>query len=63
MPLEYGSEFRTTDLLAKIFRFHPNWKQLKTMLEKGSNWPLVSVLRQGEKILMKLWSLGTTKRH
>eukprot|EP00957_Ditylum_brightwellii_P002162 166183-Ditylum_brightwellii.AAC.1 len=32
-PLEYGSEFRATNILEKIFRFHPNWKRLQSMLE------------------------------
>mmetsp|Transcript_23604 Transcript_23604/g.34797 ORF Transcript_23604/g.34797 Transcript_23604/m.34797 type:complete len:106 (+) Transcript_23604:297-614(+) len=39
-PLEYRSEFRSQESLAKIFRLHPNWIRMKTMLEKGSNWPL-----------------------
>ena len=39
-PLGYGSEFRPTRCLKSIFKCHPNWKRMKSILENGSAWPL-----------------------
>ena len=39
-PLEYGSEFRPTQSLESIFKWHPNWKRMRSILEDGSAWPL-----------------------
>eukprot|EP00957_Ditylum_brightwellii_P076421 5808094-Ditylum_brightwellii.AAC.1 len=34
----YGSEFRPVELLAKVFKFHPNWSRMKSFLTNGSAW-------------------------
>ena len=39
-PLEYGSEFRPTQSLKSIFKWHPNWKRMRSIMENGSIWPL-----------------------
>ena len=39
-PLEYGSEFRPTQSLKSIFKWHPNWKRMRSIMENGSTWPL-----------------------
>ena len=39
-PLEYGSEFRDHLLLEKLFKFHPLWPKLKSLLLEGGKFPL-----------------------
>ena len=39
-PVGYGSEFRPTHQLEKVFSRHPNWLRMKSILENGSDWPL-----------------------
>jgi hypothetical protein len=38
--LRYGSEFRSTKLLAKLLMHHPRWIKFKALLDQGSKWPL-----------------------
>ena len=39
-PLGYGSEFRPSSTLQKLFGSHPNWFRMKKILEEGSEWPM-----------------------
>eukprot|EP00985_Skeletonema_marinoi_P002393 scaffold1000_cov66-Skeletonema_marinoi.AAC.3 len=39
-PVGYGSEFRTTNNLVKVFGQHPNWNRMRDILNNGSAWPL-----------------------
>jgi hypothetical protein len=39
-PLDYGSEFKPVEALECLFGLHPNWKRMKKILEKGSEWPM-----------------------
>jgi hypothetical protein len=39
----YGSEFKSTNELESLFKFHPRWHSLKTILERGSAWKLSSL--------------------
>ena len=38
--LSYGSEFRSSSLLEKVFKFHPLWPQFKDILDNGVKFPL-----------------------
>ena len=38
--LGYGSEFRSTILLEKIFKYHPLWNRLQNILKNGVEFPL-----------------------
>ena len=40
LPLIYGSEFKSIDVLESIFGLHPNWQRMKSILKHGSCWPL-----------------------
>ena len=42
-PLKYGSEFREPSKLEKVFKHHPYWEHLKTILTNGSDWPLTKL--------------------
>ena len=39
-PLNYGSEFKPTQILSKLFHLHPLWPRLRLILDKGINYPL-----------------------
>ena len=39
-PLKYGSEFRPTSLLQRLFHLHPLWTRLKNILDNGINYPV-----------------------
>jgi hypothetical protein len=39
-PLQYGSEFKPVLILAPIFKNHPTWNKMTTLLTEGSMWPL-----------------------
>ena len=39
-PVGYGSEFRPTDQLVKLFGLHPCWTRMKAILNRGSKWTL-----------------------
>ena len=39
-PLGYGSEFRPTEVIKKVFLFHPNWNRMEKILLHGSSWTL-----------------------
>ena len=36
-PLGYGSEFRPTNILEGVFKKHPNWTRIKSILEEDSS--------------------------
>ena len=36
-PMSYGSEFKDTSILEDIFKFHPDWMKMKTILMNGHN--------------------------
>ena len=36
----YGSEFKSSDKLEKLLKFHPRWLSLKDKLERGCEFPL-----------------------
>jgi hypothetical protein len=38
--LLYGAEFRPTKLLEPLLQNHPNWKQMKSIIENGVEYPL-----------------------
>jgi hypothetical protein len=40
LPLSYGVKFKLALMLESIFKFHPSWQKIKTVLTKGSEWPL-----------------------
>ena len=43
-PLGNGSEFIPTNVLEVIFRYHPNWSQMKrNILSYASDWPTVEL--------------------
>lgn len=42
-PMGYGSEFRPIDTLHSVFSLHPNWNRMKSILRRGSKWPLVEL--------------------
>jgi hypothetical protein len=48
-PLGYGSEFRSPEMLRKIFKHHLLWARMKDLLTDGSKWPL-SELNKSERI-------------
>jgi hypothetical protein len=35
-PLQYGSEFRPTSVLAPLLSHHPNWHKIRSILEHGA---------------------------
>ena len=39
-PLDYGSEFKATEKLERVFCHHPNWARMKKILNEGSDWPM-----------------------
>jgi hypothetical protein len=39
--LSYGSKFKPALMLK--FKFHPSWQKMKTVLNKGSEWPLLTL--------------------
>ena len=39
-PLGYGSEFRPTEVIKKVFHSHPNWDRMEKILLYGSSWTL-----------------------
>ena len=39
-PLQYGSEFKPVLILVLIFRNHPSWEKMRTVLSNRSSWPL-----------------------
>ncbi len=39
-PLNYGSEFKPISTLELIFKDHPSWPKIKTVLSDCSTWPL-----------------------
>jgi hypothetical protein len=39
-PVGYGSEFRPTDQLVKLFGLHPCWSKMQAILTRGSKWTL-----------------------
>jgi len=39
----YGSEFRHLSTLSRIFKRHPNWDRMTTILTNGSDWPLAQI--------------------
>ena len=45
-PVGYGSEFRPTSVLAPIFRHHPNWERMCSILSHGSDWPLTPLAKE-----------------
>jgi hypothetical protein len=42
-PSSFGSEFRLTSTLQKIFTCHPLWLQLKAILQDGAAYPMVEL--------------------
>jgi hypothetical protein len=42
-PLGPGKEFKPTDVLSRVFGMHPLWPKFKSILEQGSDWPLVEI--------------------
>jgi hypothetical protein len=40
-PLNYGLEFKPVMTLELIFKDHPSWQKIKTVLSNGSTWPLM----------------------
>ena len=38
--LGYGSEFKDAKTLEPLFKFHPFWPRLKSILEQGLDWQL-----------------------
>ena len=48
--LSYGSEFRTTQILENLFRFHENWKRIRYILEKGTDTALVELKETDKKV-------------
>ena len=41
--LGYGSEFRPVEVLTKIYKNHPVWDRMKSILSNGSDWPLETI--------------------
>jgi len=39
-PLGYGSEFRPPELLEHVFGYHPVWQRMRSLLTRGSDWPM-----------------------
>ena len=44
--LGYGSEFRPTELIAKIYKNHPCWDRMRNILLHGSDWPLEPIIKE-----------------
>ena len=44
--LGYGSEFRPVEVLAKIFKNHPVWNRMSSILLHGSVWPLEPITNE-----------------
>lgn len=38
--MSYGSEFKEVSVLENIFKFHPDWTKMKTILMNGTSYPL-----------------------
>jgi hypothetical protein len=49
LPLSYGSKFKLALMIESIFKFHPSWQKMKTVLTKGSECPL-STLDDSEQL-------------
>ncbi len=41
--LGYGSEFRPSQTLRRIFKHHPLWERMERLLIVGSKWPLTEI--------------------
>ena len=39
----YGSEFKSVEMLDRMMRLHPRWKQLRERLKYGSKWDLKKI--------------------
>lgn len=39
----YGSEFREIDILTPLLKHHPYWEKFKSLLSRGSDWPLMDI--------------------
>ncbi len=39
-PLGYGSEFRPVHVIRQLYKHHPNWIRLQSILTNGSEWKL-----------------------
>ena len=52
-PLGYGSEFRPTNILEKVFKKHPDLIRIKDILENGSNWPLEKLSEENRRTDME----------
>ena len=44
--LGYGSEFRPTELIAKIYKNHPCWDRMRNILLHKSDWPLKPIIEE-----------------
>ncbi|KAL3757612.1 hypothetical protein ACHAWU_004714 [Discostella pseudostelligera] len=42
-PVGYGSEFRAIDILTPLLKHHPYWEKFKSLLSRGSDWPLTDI--------------------
>jgi len=48
--ISFGSEFHAVEILGNILCHHPNWPNLKKILEVGSDWSLSPIVRK-ERLL------------
>eukprot|EP00957_Ditylum_brightwellii_P007031 532136-Ditylum_brightwellii.AAC.1 len=51
--MSYGLEFCLATVLERVFSTHPNWERLKTLLEKGSEWPLETLSEENRAEVVK----------
>jgi hypothetical protein len=48
-PLSYGFKFKPASMIKSIIKFHLSWQKMKTVLSKGSVWPL-STLNNSDQL-------------
>ena len=49
LPVSYGSDFRPSEVLERIFGTHPLWYRMRPLLVSGSDWPLLSLSNDNRK--------------
>ena len=53
--LGYGSEFRPTEVIAEIYKNHPCWDRMRSILLHGLDWPLEPIIEEQRAADVILW--------
>ena len=53
-PLEFGSEFRSIELLQPLLEYHPLWHRVHTWLTQGVQYPLAPISESQRQVDLRL---------